>query len=132
MYTQLFDWLVHRINKAICSTKNVKTHIGLLDIFSFESLDQNGFEQLCINYANEKLQQKFNSDVFKDVQQEYVDEGIPLTLVTFEDNQPILDLIEGRMGIVSMLNEEMLRPQATDSTLVSKVLDACSDHPSIE
>ncbi|CAH0482711.1 unnamed protein product [Peronospora belbahrii] len=132
MYTQLFDWLVHRINKAICSTNNVKTHIGLLDIFGFESFDQNGFEQLCINYANEKLQQKFNSDVFKDVQQEYVDEGIPLTLVTFEDNQPILDLIEGRMGIVSMLNEEVLRPQATDSTFVSKVLDACSDHPSIE
>eukprot|EP00644_Phytophthora_capsici_P004676 jgi/Phyca11/506416/fgenesh2_kg.PHYCAscaffold_19_\ len=132
MYTQLFDWLVHRINKAICSTNNVKTHIGLLDIFGFESFDQNGFEQLCINYANEKLQQKFNSDVFKDVQQEYVDEGIPLTLVTFEDNQPILDLIEGRMGIVSMLNEEVLRPQATDNTFVSKVLDACSDHPSIE
>ncbi|KAH7484311.1 hypothetical protein KRP22_005485 [Phytophthora ramorum] len=132
MYTQLFDWLVHRINKAICSTNNVKTHIGLLDIFGFESFDQNGFEQLCINYANEKLQQKFNSDVFKDVQQEYVDEGIPLTLVTFEDNQPILDLIEGRMGIVSMLNEEVLRPQATDSTFVSKVLDACSNHPSIE
>ncbi|CEG42077.1 myosin-like protein [Plasmopara halstedii] len=132
MYTQLFDWLVHRINKAICSTNNVKTHIGLLDIFGFESFDQNGFEQLCINYANEKLQQKFNSDVFKDVQQEYVDEGIPLTLVTFEDNQPILDLIEGRMGIVSMLNEEVLRPQANDSTFVSKVLDACSNHPSIE
>ncbi|OWZ23109.1 Myosin [Phytophthora megakarya] len=132
MYTQLFDWLVHRINKAICSTNNVKTHIGLLDIFGFESFDQNGFEQLCINYANEKLQQKFNSDVFKDVQQEYVDEGIPLTLVTFEDNQPILDLIEGRMGIVSMLNEEVLRPQATDNTFVSKVLDACSNHPSIE
>ncbi|KAG7396124.1 hypothetical protein PHYBOEH_002779 [Phytophthora boehmeriae] len=132
MYTQLFDWLVHRINKAICSTNNVKTHIGLLDIFGFESFETNGFEQLCINYANEKLQQKFNSDVFKDVQNEYVEEGIPLTLVTFEDNQPILDLIEGRMGIVSMLNEEVLRPQATDSTFVSKVLDACSGHPSIE
>ncbi|RLN56465.1 hypothetical protein BBJ28_00022450, partial [Nothophytophthora sp. Chile5] len=132
MYTQLFDWLVHRINQAICSTRNVETHIGLLDIFGFESFDTNGFEQLCINYANEKLQQKFNSDVFKDVQQEYVDEEIPLTLVTFEDNQPILDLIEGRMGIVSMLNEEVLRPQATDNTFVSKVLDACSGHPSIE
>ncbi|TDH66938.1 hypothetical protein CCR75_001574 [Bremia lactucae] len=132
MYTQLFDWLVHRINKAICSTNHVKTHIGLLDIFGFESFDTNGFEQLCINYANEKLQQKFNSDVFKDVQQEYVDEGIPLILVTFEDNQPILDLIEGRMGIVSLLNEEVLRPQATDMTFVSKVLDACSTHPSIE
>lgn len=132
MYTQLFDWMVHRINKAICSNKNVKSHIGLLDIFGFESFETNSFEQLCINYANEKLQQKFNSDVFKVVQQEYIEEDIPLTLVTFEDNQPILDLIEGRMGIVSLLNEEVLRPQASDSTFVSKVLDAFSDHPNIE
>uniref|UniRef100_A0AAV1TKJ3 Myosin motor domain-containing protein n=1 Tax=Peronospora matthiolae TaxID=2874970 RepID=A0AAV1TKJ3_9STRA len=56
MYTQLFDWLVDRNNKAICSTKNVQTHTDMLDIFGFESFDQNGFEQLCINYANEKLQ----------------------------------------------------------------------------
>lgn len=132
IYTQLFDWLVHRINKAICSTRNVKTHIGLLDIFGFESFETNGFEQLCINYANEKLQQKFNSDVFKVVQQEYIEEDIPLTLVTFEDNQPILDLIEGRMGIVSLLNEEVLRPQASDVTFVSKVVDAFGDHPNIE
>ncbi|KAF1334078.1 Myosin-like protein, partial [Globisporangium splendens] len=132
IYTQLFDWLVHRINKAICSTRNVQTHIGLLDIFGFESFETNGFEQLCINYANEKLQQKFNSDVFKVVQQEYIEEDIPLTLVTFEDNQPILDLIEGRMGIVSLLNEEVLRPQASDTTFVSKVVDAFGDHPNIE
>ncbi|GLD95201.1 hypothetical protein PINS_up003843 [Pythium insidiosum] len=132
LYTQLFDWLVHRINKAICSTKNVKSHIGLLDIFGFESFETNSFEQLCINYANEKLQQKFNSDVFKVVQKEYVEEEIPLDLVTFEDNQPILDLIEGRMGIVSLLNEEVLRPQATDGTFVSKVLDAHGEHPNIE
>ncbi|DAZ98019.1 TPA: hypothetical protein N0F65_004509 [Lagenidium giganteum] len=132
MYTQMFDWLVARINKAICSTRNVRTHIGLLDIFGFESFETNGFEQLCINYANEKLQQKFNSDVFKVVQQEYVEEEIPLELVTFEDNQPILDLIEGRMGIVSLLNEEVLRPQASDNTFVSKVLDAHGDHPHVE
>lgn len=132
IYTQLFDWLVNRVNKAICSTRNVQTHIGLLDIFGFESFETNGFEQLCINYANEKLQQKFNSDVFKVVQQEYIEEEIPLTLVTFEDNQPILDLIEGRMGIVSLLNEEVLRPQASDITFVSKVVDAFGDHPNIE
>lgn len=132
MYAHLFDWLVHRINKATCSTRNVQTHIGLLDIFGFESFESNGFEQLCINYANEKLQQKFNSDVFKVVQLEYVEEDIPLTLVTFEDNQPILDLIEGRMGIVSLLNEEVLRPQASDTTFVSKVLDAFSEHPNVE
>lgn len=126
IYSNLFDWLVYRVNSVICAKKNVKSHIGLLDIFGFESFNSNGFEQLCINYANEKLQQKFNSDVFKTVQSEYVEEGIPLTLVSYEDNQPILDLIEGRMGIVSLLNEEVLRPTATDATFVSKVLDS---HP---
>jgi myosin-5 len=132
MYTQLFDWLVHRINKAICTKHNVQSHIGLLDIFGFESFERNGFEQLCINYANEKLQQKFNMDVFKVVQQEYIAEEIPLTLVTFEDNQPILDLIEGRMGIVTLLNEEVLRPQANDSTFVNRVLDTHGSHPNLE
>ncbi|KDO26626.1 hypothetical protein SPRG_20562 [Saprolegnia parasitica CBS 223.65] len=123
MYSHLFDWLVGRINRAICSTKNVASHIGLLDIFGFESFDHNGFEQLCINYANEKLQQKFNSDIFKTVQAEYVEEGIPLDLVTFEDNQPILDLIEGKLGIVDLLNETCLQPKGSDSMFVNKSID---------
>ncbi|OQR89598.1 myosin-like protein [Achlya hypogyna] len=132
MYSHLFDWLVGRINRAICSTKNVATHIGLLDIFGFESFDHNGFEQLCINYANEKLQQKFNSDIFKTVQKEYVEEGIPLDLVTFEDNQPILDLIEGKLGIVDLLNETCLQPKGTDSMFVNKVHEAFASHKSID
>ncbi|OQS02165.1 myosin [Thraustotheca clavata] len=132
IYSKLFDWLVGRINIAICSTKNVKSHIGLLDIFGFESFDHNGFEQLCINYANEKLQQKFNSDIFKTVQTEYIEEGIPLDLVTFEDNQPILDLIEGKLGIVDMLNETGLQPKGDDRMFVNKVNESFADHKNYE
>ncbi|RHY79601.1 hypothetical protein DYB28_000456, partial [Aphanomyces astaci] len=133
VYSQLFDWLVARVNNAICSaTRNVKHHIGLLDIFGFESFDHNGFEQLCINYANEKLQQKFNSDIFKTVQTEYVAEGIPLELVSFDDNQPILDLIEGRMGLVDLLNETGVLAKATDAAFVGKIHEAFSTHKSFE
>ncbi|KAH9149706.1 hypothetical protein AeRB84_007294, partial [Aphanomyces euteiches] len=132
IYSQLFDWLVTRINRAICSTRNVKHHIGLLDIFGFESFDHNGFEQLCINYANEKLQQKFNSDIFKTVQTEYVQEGIPLELVSFEDNQPILDLIEGRLGVIELLKETGVLAKGTDAMFVSKVVAAAADHKNFE
>ncbi|EQC32915.1 hypothetical protein SDRG_09446 [Saprolegnia diclina VS20] len=132
IYSRLFDWLVGGINRAICSTKNVSSHIGLLDIFGFESFDHNGFEQLCINYANEKLQQKFNSDIFKTVQAEYIEEGIPLDLVRFEDNQPILDLIEGKLGIVDMLNETGLQPKGDDRMFVNKVNESFADHKNYE
>ncbi|RQM28181.1 hypothetical protein B5M09_002631 [Aphanomyces astaci] len=133
VYSQLFDWLVARVNNAICSaTRNVKHHIGLLDIFGFESFDHNGFEQLCINYANEKLQQKFNSDIFKTVQTEYVAEGIPLELVSFDDNQPILDLIEGRAGVIDLLKETGVLAKGTDQMFVSKVIAAAADHKNFE
>ncbi|KAF0696725.1 Aste57867_12527 [Aphanomyces stellatus] len=132
IYSQLFDWLVTRVNNAICSTRSVKHHIGLLDIFGFESFDHNGFEQLCINYANEKLQQKFNSDIFKTVQTEYISEGIPLELVSFEDNQPILDLIEGRLGLVDLLNETGVLAKATDAAFVSKIHEAFASHKNFE
>lgn len=132
IYSYMFDWLVRRINLAICSDAKVQSHIGLLDIFGFESFEHNSFEQLCINYTNEKLQQKFNHDIFKVVQTEYVQEEIPLSLVTFQDNQPILDLIEGKMGIVDLLNEEVVRPMATDASFVRKVLDKHSEHSNLE
>ena len=75
----MFDWLVEKINGTInADAKTVETHIGLLDIFGFESFEHNSFEQLCINYTNETLQQKFCQDVFKSVQSEYESEGIPL------------------------------------------------------
>mmetsp|Transcript_21611 Transcript_21611/g.30276 ORF Transcript_21611/g.30276 Transcript_21611/m.30276 type:complete len:1250 (-) Transcript_21611:67-3816(-) len=128
IYSNTFDWLVNAINNATCAEKNYKENpkadfglIGLLDIFGFESFAVNRFEQLCINYANEKLQQKFTLDIFRSVQQEYEDEGIELGDVTFSDNLDVINLIEGRMGLISVLNEECLRPRGNDSAFVSKV-----------
>jgi len=95
--------------------------IGLLDIFGFETFRVNRFEQFCINYANEKLQQKYNKDIFSSVQNEYGYEGIPMPEVAFLDNSQVLHLIEGRMGFISMLNEECLRPHGNDASFVAKV-----------
>jgi myosin-5 len=122
LFVKVFDWLVEKINGTInADPKEVETHIGLLDIFGFESFEHNSFEQLCINYTNETLQQKFCQDVFKSVQAEYEAEGIPLNSVAFADNQPVLDMIESRMGIFSLLNEECLRPQGSDKSFASKI-----------
>lgn len=128
IYSQSFDWLVKTINDATCAENNYDGnlsanfgHIGLLDIFGFESFVVNRFEQLCINYANEKLQQKFTLDIFRSVQQEYEFEGIELGEVTYSDNADVLKLIEGRMGLISVLNEECVRPKGNDVAFVTKV-----------
>ena len=105
IYSQSFDWLVRTINSATCAEdnyiveKNEKapskfSMIGLLDIFGFESFKVNRFEQLCINYANEKLQQKFTIDIFRSVQAEYEYEGIELGDIQFEDNAGMVNLMQ--------------------------------------
>jgi len=128
IYQQVFNWLVHEINRATCAELNY-THasdvaqygtIGLLDIFGFESFQVNRFEQFCINYANETLQQKYNMDIFKSVQDEYQYEGIELNDITFVDNSNVVNLIEGRMGLIAVLNEECIRPNGKDSSFVLK------------
>lgn len=118
IYAKTFLWLVRTINDATCAEKNYDGDkrddfgiIGLLDIFGFESFETNRFEQLCINYANEKLQQKFTQDIFRSVQAEYEYEGIALGEITYDDNTDVLDLVEGRMGLLSFLNEECVRPK---------------------
>lgn len=129
IYQQAFDWLVSNINEATRAEANYADAsevdefgtIGLLDIFGFESFQVNRFEQLCINYCNEKLQQKYTLDIFKSVQDEYEYEGIELGEVTFSDNAEVLNLVEGRMGIIAVLNEECVRPKGNDSSFVSKV-----------
>jgi len=103
--------------------------VGLLDIFGFESFAINRFEQLCINYANEKLQQKFTLDVFKAVQQEYTEEGIPWDRIEFKDNAPLLSLIEAKLGIIAMINEECVRPKGSDENFVSKLKTVHQDDP---
>mmetsp|Transcript_1780 Transcript_1780/g.3219 ORF Transcript_1780/g.3219 Transcript_1780/m.3219 type:complete len:1233 (+) Transcript_1780:517-4215(+) len=128
IYSNTFDWLVNTINEATCAETNYKENpkcdfglIGLLDIFGFESFAVNRFEQLCINYANEKLQQKFTLDIFRSVQLEYEYEGIELGEVTYKDNADVLTLIEGRMGLISVLNEECVRPKGNDNAFVTKI-----------
>ncbi len=129
IYSKTFLWLVRIINDSTCAEQNYTSHkvekfgmIGLLDIFGFERFENNGFEQLCINYANEKLQQKFNSDMFEGVQSEYELEGVPLDEIKYDDNAHVVNLIEGRMGLLDFLNEECYRPQGSDEAFVQKAV----------
>ncbi len=136
IYAKTFLWLVRAINDATCAENNYDGvnkdefgMIGLLDIFGFESFQINRFEQLCINYANEKLQQKFTQDVFRSVQAEYEYEGLALDLITFDDNTDVLDLIEGKTGLLSVLNEECIRPQGNDEAFVQKAIQTNKKSP---
>lgn len=106
IYAQLFNWIVLVINKALESEIPRHKFIGVLDIYGFETFETNSFEQFCINYANEKLQQQFNLHVFKLEQEEYIKEGIEWKMIEFYDNQPCIDLIEAKLGILDLLDEE--------------------------
>uniref|UniRef100_A0A8I5R687 Myosin VC n=1 Tax=Papio anubis TaxID=9555 RepID=A0A8I5R687_PAPAN len=121
IYAHLFDFIVERINQALQFSGKQHTFIGVLDIYGFETFDVNSFEQFCINYANEKLQQQFNMHVFKLEQEEYMKEDIPWTLIDFYDNQPVIDLIEAKMGILELLDEECLLPHGTDENWLQKL-----------
>ncbi|KFQ62256.1 Unconventional myosin-Vb, partial [Pelecanus crispus] len=121
MYGQVFRWMVSRVNRALRSLESHRTSIGILDIYGFEMFDLNSFEQFCINYANEKLQQLFNLHVFKLEQEEYVTEEIPWVFVDFCDNQPCIELIEGQLGILNLLNEECKMPQGSDGSWAQKL-----------
>ncbi|XP_076835832.1 unconventional myosin-Vb isoform X2 [Brachyhypopomus gauderio] len=128
IYAYLFEWIVEHINKALHTSTKQHSFIGVLDIYGFETFEINSFEQFCINYANEKLQQQFNSHVFKLEQEEYMKEQIPWTLIDFYDNQPCIDLIEAKLGILDLLDEECKVPKGTDRNwaqkLYSKHLDS--------
>lgn len=121
IYSNIFDWLVEIINTSLENDAKMRHHVGILDIFGFEHFKHNSFEQFCINYANEKLQQKFTQDVFKTVQLEYEAEGILWSHIDFADNQDVISIIEDRLGIISLLNDEVMRPMGNDEALVSKL-----------
>ncbi|EFY97619.2 myosin [Metarhizium robertsii] len=124
IYSSLFDWLVEIINRSLATEEvlnRVKSFIGVLDIYGFEHFAKNSFEQFCINYANEKLQQEFNQHVFKLEQEEYLKEQIDWTFIDFSDNQPCIDLIEGKLGILSLLDEESRLPMGSDEQFVTKL-----------
>jgi myosin-5 len=124
IYSSLFDWLVEVINNSLASEEVIaqaQSFIGVLDIYGFEHFAKNSFEQFCINYANEKLQQEFNKHVFKLEQEEYIREEIDWTFIDFSDNQPCIDLIEGKLGVLSLLDEESRLPMGSDEQFVTKL-----------
>uniref|UniRef100_A0A8C9WDC7 Unconventional myosin-Va n=1 Tax=Scleropages formosus TaxID=113540 RepID=A0A8C9WDC7_SCLFO len=121
IYAKLFSWIVEHVNQALQSSIKQHSFIGVLDIYGFETFEMNSFEQFCINYANEKLQQQFNMHVFKLEQEEYMKEQIPWTLIDFYDNQPCINLIEAKMGILDLLDEECKMPKGTDDTWAQKL-----------
>ncbi|MED6168755.1 hypothetical protein PIB30_014444 [Stylosanthes scabra] len=128
MYANLFDWLVEQVNKALeVGKRRTGRSISILDIYGFESFQKNSFEQFCINYANERLQQHFNRHLFK-LEQEV--NGVDWTKVEFEDNQVCLDLFEKKpLGLLSLLDEESNFPRATDLTLATKLKQHLSSNP---
>uniref|UniRef100_A0A3B5BCX2 Unconventional myosin-Va-like n=1 Tax=Stegastes partitus TaxID=144197 RepID=A0A3B5BCX2_9TELE len=121
IYARLFSRIVGSINHALKSAVKQHSFIGVLDIYGFETFDVNSFEQFCINYANEKLQQQFNLHVFKLEQEEYMKEEIPWTLIDFYDNQPCINLIEAKLGILDLLDEECKMPKGSDDTWAQKL-----------
>ncbi|XP_053710982.1 myosin-9-like isoform X1 [Synchiropus splendidus] len=136
-YERMFRWLVMRINKALDKTKRQgASFIGILDIAGFEIFELNSFEQLCINYTNEKLQQLFNHTMFILEQEEYQREGIDWSFIDFGlDLQPCIDLIEkpaGPPGILALLDEECWFPKATDKSFVEKVVQEQGAHPKFQ
>ncbi|XP_066522959.1 unconventional myosin-Vc [Hoplias malabaricus] len=132
LYAYLFDCIINRINQALRVPGKQHSFIGVLDIYGFETFDVNSFEQFCINYANEKLQHQFNLHVFKLEQEEYMKEDIPWTLIDFYDNQPVIDLIESKMGILDLLDEECLFPQGTDKNWLQKLYNFMGSNPLFE
>jgi len=124
IYSSLFDWLVEVINESLAKPEileHVRTFIGVLDIYGFEHFTKNSFEQFCINYANEKLQQEFNQHVFKLEQEEYAREEIDWKYIDFSDNQPCIDLIENKLGVLALLDEESRLPMGSDESFVNKL-----------
>lgn len=132
IYSALFDWLVENINTVLCNPEvsdQVESFIGVLDIYGFEHFEKNSFEQFCINYANEKLQQEFNQHVFKLEQEEYVKEEIEWSFIEFNDNQPCIDLIENKLGILSLLDEESRLPAGSDESWTQKLYQTLDKPP---
>nr|XP_049699745.1 unconventional myosin-XV [Helicoverpa armigera] len=122
LYSSLFSWLVLRINSIVHRAGLHDAHrISLLDIFGFEDLEENSFEQLCINYANETLQHYFNKHIFKLEQQEYQKERLEWSNLTWNDNSPVIQLLSKKpVGILHLLDDESNFPRASDASFLEK------------
>uniref|UniRef100_A0AAY4BF39 Myosin X n=2 Tax=Denticeps clupeoides TaxID=299321 RepID=A0AAY4BF39_9TELE len=120
LYSQCFSWIITRINQKIKGKDNFKS-VSILDIFGFENFEVNRFEQFNINYANEKLQEYFNKHIFSLEQLEYNREGIHWEAIDWMDNAECLDLVEKKLGMLALINEESRFPKGTDYTLLEKL-----------
>lgn len=132
VYDRLFTWLVGRLNSSLQpNEKRSNTVMGILDIYGFEIFEKNSFEQLCINFCNEKLQQLFIELTLKSEQEEYEKEGIQWTHVEYFDNKIICELIEEKhKGLIAFMDEECLRPgEPNDKSLLFKLNSRLSYHP---
>jgi myosin protein heavy chain len=131
MYLRLFEWLVNRINQSLVTNEKVMNFIGVLDIAGFEIFEDNSFEQLSINFTNEKLQQFFNNHMFKKEQEEYAEERIQWTFQDFGlDLQPTIDLIEAvPYGILDILNDVSKFTGATDENFCNQVIKTHDKKP---
>uniref|UniRef100_A0AAA9TSS7 Myosin IH n=1 Tax=Bos taurus TaxID=9913 RepID=A0AAA9TSS7_BOVIN len=135
VYGRTFTWLVNKINSSLVNKDFTgKTVIGLLDIYGFEVFDKNGFEQFCINYCNEKLQQLLIERTLKAEQAEYEMEGIEWEPIQYFNNKIICDLVEERhKGIISILDEECVRPgPATDLSFLERLEEKVGKHAHFE
>ncbi|XP_027141138.1 myosin-11 [Larimichthys crocea] len=133
MYDRLFRWILARVNKTLDKSKRQSSSfLGILDIAGFEIFEDNSFEQLCINYTNERLQQLFNHTMFIMEQEEYKREGIEWNFIDFGlDLLPCIELIEkpnNPPGILALLDEECWFPKATDVTFVEKLMNTHNGH----
>merc|ERR1712227_278657 len=124
VFEKLFNWLVAVVNRALSTELPRSFFIGVLDIAGFEIFDFNTFEQLCINFTNERLQQFFNHHMFVLEQEEYKKEGIKWAFIDFGmDLQACIDLIEKPLGILSILEEECMFPKASDKSFLDKLYE---------
>ncbi|XP_076858240.1 unconventional myosin-X isoform X2 [Brachyhypopomus gauderio] len=128
LYAQCFSWIITRINQKIKGKDDFKS-ISILDIFGFENFEVNRFEQFNINYANEKLQEYFNKHIFSLEQLEYNREGIHWEAIDWMDNAECLDLIEKKLGLLALINEESRFPKGTDYTLLEKLHSRHATNP---
>uniref|UniRef100_A0A3Q2P7Q5 Myosin X, like 1 n=1 Tax=Fundulus heteroclitus TaxID=8078 RepID=A0A3Q2P7Q5_FUNHE len=128
LYSQCFSWIILKINQKIKGKENFKS-IGILDIFGFENFEVNRFEQFNINYANEKLQAYFNKHIFSLEQLDYNREGVQWDAIDWMDNAECLDLIEKKLGLLALVNEESRFPKGTDFTLLEKLHSRHATNP---
>jgi len=121
LYEITFNYIINKINKILNPNSVKNNFIGLLDIFGFEIFEKNNFEQMCINYTNEKLQNHHNNIIFKHEQELYKKEEINWSIIHYKDNRNIIDIFENKMGIINLLDEECKLIHSSDNNFHQKM-----------